>query len=72
MKTKIKTKIKKHRLESYKLLKEGSLMIRIFKTTDSGIRKVAVAEEGCWIALTNPTSEELTTIADQFNIDVDD
>lgn len=47
-------------------------MIRIFKTTDSGIRKVAVAEEGCWIALTNPTSEELTTIADQFNIDVDD
>ena len=45
-------------------------MIRIFKTTDSGIRKDAVAEEGCWIALTNPTSEELTTIADQFNIDV--
>ena len=47
-------------------------MIRIFKTTDSGIRKVAVAEEGCWIALTNPTAEELSTTADQFNIDVDD
>ena len=39
-------------------------MIRIFKTTDSGIRKVAVAEEGCWIALTNPTAEELSTTAD--------
>ena len=46
-------------------------MIRIFKTTDSGIRKVAVAEEGCWIALTNPTAEELSTTADQFNIDVE-
>ena len=31
-----------------------------------------MAEEGCWIALTNPTAEELSTTADQFNIDVDD
>ena len=58
MKTKIKTKIKKHRLESYKLLKEGSLMIRNFKTPASRLRKDAVAEEGSWLALTNPTTKE--------------
>lgn len=53
-------------------MKEGSLMIRIFKTNDSGIQKIPVVEEGCWIALTNPTLEELKTTAEQFDIDIDD
>ena len=40
MKTKIKTKIKKHRLESYKLLKEGSLMKEFLKRQIRGFARL--------------------------------
>ena len=47
-------------------------MIRIFKTVDGAIHQVEEPEEGCWIALTNPTATEIFEISEQFGIEVDD
>lgn len=47
-------------------------MIRIFKTIDDQIQKISEPVEGSWVALTNPTQEELATISDRFDIDLDD
>lgn len=34
-------------------------MIKIFKTTDSGVLQISVFEDNSWISMTNPTTEEL-------------
>ncbi|MDO5146757.1 MAG: magnesium transporter CorA family protein [Eubacteriales bacterium] len=47
-------------------------MIRIFKTKDGIVQKIPAAEEGSWVALTNPTQEELIQVSDRFLIDLDD
>ena len=47
-------------------------MIRIFKTIDGSIHQIQEPEEGCWIALTNPTATEIFEISEQFDIEVDD
>ncbi len=47
-------------------------MIKIFRTIDRGIHQVNEAQEGCWIALVNPTATEILDIATQYNIDPDD
>ena len=47
-------------------------MIRIFKTIDGHIEKIAEPVEGSWVVLTRPTQEELATISDRFDIDLDD
>lgn len=47
-------------------------MIRIFKTQDGVTRQIAEKEEGCWIALTNPTEQELLDISSLHDIDADD
>ncbi len=47
-------------------------MLRIFKTIDGTIREVQEAQEGCWIALTNPTATEIFEVSEQFDIEVDD
>lgn len=47
-------------------------MIRIFKTMDGRVQKIPVAEEGSWVALTNPTQDELIEVSEQFGIDLDD
>ncbi len=52
--------------------KEVSVVIRIFKTVDGAIHQVEEAEEGCWIALTNPTATEIFELSKQFQIEVDD
>lgn len=46
-------------------------MIEIFKTFDDGLRQLKDYEEGCWIALTNPTPTELLEVSEQFEVDID-
>lgn len=48
------------------------VMIRIFRTFDGKIKQMEEAQEGSWIALTNPTATELAEIANTYNIEVDD
>lgn len=47
-------------------------MIRIFRTTDIGVQEFTKAEEDSWVALTNPTPDELERISTHFEIDIDD
>lgn len=47
-------------------------MIRIFKTVEGKLQKIPTAEEGSWVAMTNPTQDELISISEQFLIDLDD
>lgn len=47
-------------------------MIRIFKTMDGRIQQISQVEEGSWVALTNPTYDELCMIAETYHIDLDD
>ena len=47
-------------------------MIKIFRTIDGGIHQVNEAQEGCWVALVNPTATELLEIYEQYKIEVDD
>ena len=46
-------------------------MIEIFKTYDGAIHKLNEPEEGCWIALTNPSASELLDVSERYNIDID-
>jgi len=46
-------------------------MIRIFKTEEGTIHQKDEVENGCWIALTNPTATEILEIAEQYDIDPD-
>lgn len=47
-------------------------MIRIFKSREQGIVQIDTPEEGCWIALTDPTATELFEVAQRYDIEVDD
>lgn len=47
-------------------------MIEIFKTYEEGIQKIDKIEEGCWIALTNPTASEVLEISESCQIDIND
>lgn len=47
-------------------------MIRIFKTLEQGISQLDTPEEGCWIALTDPTATELFEVAQRYDIEVED
>jgi len=46
-------------------------MIRIFKTEDGMIHQKDESENGCWIALTNPTATEILEVAEKYDIDPD-
>ncbi|WP_026835572.1 magnesium transporter CorA family protein [Eubacterium xylanophilum] len=46
-------------------------MLQIFKK-DESIKELKALEEGCWVALTAPTYEELNKISEATNIDIDD
>lgn len=46
-------------------------MIRIFKTEDGVIHQKDESENGCWIALTNPTATEILEVAEKYDIDPD-
>lgn len=47
-------------------------MISIYKTVETELTSVDKIEEGCWISVTKPTSEELARIQEETNIDMDD
>lgn len=47
-------------------------MVKIFKTTENGVLQIPEFEEGCWIAMTNPTAEELYNVSSKYNIAPDD
>lgn len=46
-------------------------MIRIFKTEEGLIHQIDEAENGCWIAMTNPTAAEIQEVSEKFDIDPD-
>ena len=47
-------------------------MVKIFKTTETGVLQIEGFEPGCWIAMTDPTAEELYRVSSGYNIDTDD
>ena len=47
-------------------------MVRMFRTSDGGIHEIQEPQDGCWVALTNPTATEIFEISEQFQIEVDD
>ena len=47
-------------------------MVKIFKTAESGVLQIEKFEPGCWVAMTNPTAEELHEVATRYDIDATD
>ena len=47
-------------------------MIKIFRTIDGVIHQVNEVQEGCWVALINPTATEILDIAKEYRIEQDD
>lgn len=47
-------------------------MLEIFKTIEDKLQEESEVSEGCWVALTKPTNEELLTIERETGIDIDD
>lgn len=47
-------------------------MIRVFKTIDGSIHQIDEPQEGCWVAMTNPTATEIFEISEKYGIEVDD
>lgn len=47
-------------------------MVKIFKTAESGALQIENFEPGCWVAMTNPTAEELHEVATRYDIDATD
>lgn len=52
--------------------REVVIVIRMFKSIDGAIHQIQEPQDGCWIALTNPTATEVFEISEQFEIEVDD
>lgn len=44
----------------------------MFKSIDGAIHQIQEPQEGCWIALTNPTATEVFEMSERFDIEVDD
>lgn len=47
-------------------------MVNIYKTIDGQLREIPEPQEGCWIAMTNPTATEIYEMSEKFRIEVDD
>ena len=52
--------------------REVGIVVRIYKTIDGAIHQIQEPEDGCWIALTNPTATEIFEFSEKFDIEVDD
>lgn len=48
------------------------IVIRMFRTSEGAIHEIQEPQDGCWVALTNPTATEIFEISEQFQIEVDD
>ncbi len=47
-------------------------MIKIFRTIDGVIHQVNEIQEGCWVAMINPTATEILDISSEYGIEQDD
>ena len=47
-------------------------MLEIFRTVEDKLQEENEVSEGCWVALTKPTNEELQTVGRETGIDIDD
>nr|MBP3598659.1 magnesium transporter CorA family protein [Eubacterium sp.] len=47
-------------------------MLQLYKTVEDEFQILDEISEGCWVALTKPTHEELYRVAEETGIDVDD
>ncbi len=47
-------------------------MLQIFQTVEDELQENDQFSEGCWVALTKPTNEELQQVAQETGIDIDD
>lgn len=47
-------------------------MLQIFNTVEDGLQELDQVTEGCWVALTKPTMEELENVSATTGIDIDD
>ncbi len=47
-------------------------MVKIFKSAEGGVLQIETFESGCWIAMTNPTAEEMYEITEKYHIASDD
>lgn len=47
-------------------------MIAIYKTVEDDLAEMDRIEEGCWVSLTHPTTEELNLLQEETGIDIDD
>lgn len=47
-------------------------MLNIYRTDERVINKLAEFEDGAWIQMVDPTSKELSVVAQQFDIEIDD
>jgi len=45
-------------------------MIEIFKTSEGTVQKLTEIQEGCWVAMTNPSATELLEMAESKGIDI--
>lgn len=52
--------------------KEERSMLQIFNTVEDGLKELDQVTEGCWVALTKPTMEELETVSTTTGIDIHD
>ena len=52
--------------------KGSGIVVRMFRTSDGAIHEIQEPQDGCWVALTNPTATEIFEISEQFQIEVDD
>lgn len=41
-------------------------MVRIFRTNDGNVHQISEAQEGSWIALTDPTATEISRLRKNF------
>ena len=46
-------------------------MMKIFRTMEDGIRQVSEIQEGCWVALSDPTASEILSISNEYGIDME-
>ncbi len=47
-------------------------MISVYKTIEDELISMDKIEEGCWVSVTRPTSEELVRLQEETGIDIDD
>lgn len=47
-------------------------MVKIFKSSEKETSQIEEFEDGCWIAMTNPSAEELKEVSERYHIDADD